>query len=479
MATVLIVDDDTGMTKVLADIVESIGHKPTCAYTLKAGLDEALSNRYDVVILDVMLPDGNGLDALPRIRRSDSSPEVIIVTGVGDADGAELAIKNGAWDYLQKPLSPKNVILALKRVLQYRDEKPSQKPAVALKVDGIVGTSSQTKASFDALARAANSVASVLITGETGTGKELFARAVHINSSRATKNFVVVDCGALPEALIESTLFGHKKGAFTGADKDHDGLIKQADGGTLFLDEVGELPLTLQKAFLRVLQEHRLRPVGGEREVESDFRVVAATNRDLDKMVKKGLFREDLLYRLQAMMIELSPLRQRREDIEELAFYYMRKTCDSYGTETKGFSPDFLEALQAYSWPGNVRELMNTMDAATTKAIYEPTLFCKHLPTHIRIQVTRDSMDLEGKSVPRVVSAKGTAPSGSLPRYREVRDVAVAQATKKYFQDLMSLTQGNIKKACQISGLSRAQLYTLLKKSGVSRFGWPTSPTSS
>jgi two-component system NtrC family response regulator len=335
------------------------------------------------------------------------------------------------------------------------------------------------RACLDSVAQAADSEANVLITGETGTGKELFARAIHENSPRADKNFVVVDCASLPEQLVESALFGHKKGAFTGAEKSASGLIKQADGGTLFLDEVGELTLTLQKAFLRVLQERRFRPVGSNKEVESNFRLEAATNRRLDQMVKKGQFRNDLLYRLQGVNIELPPLRERPEDIEELVVQYMTKICRSYGSEIKGISPDFFEALCAYKWPGNVRELISTLEGAVSEARHEPTLFVKHLPTYIRIHIARASADKRPKDHLIKSSKKSASPLSIPPRYRDFRESVLAEAEKKYLQNLIAFTHGSVKKACQISGLGRTRLYTLMKKNRISRYGWPSSGIAS
>jgi two-component system NtrC family response regulator len=252
LARFLIIDDDEMMCRMLSQAMEREGHHVKTAFTLGAGVKEAHSGAL-------------GLDGLPRIREAVSVPEVIIITGAGDPDGAELAIKSGAWDYIQKPASVKQMTLPLVRALQYRDEKKAEKPRVALKREGIVGSSLEMEKCLDVIAQAANSTGNVLISGETGTGKELFAGAIHANSSRADKSFVIVDFASLPETLVESVLFGHRKSAFTGAGRAHEGLVQQADGGTLFLDEIGELPLSLQKAFLRVLQEHRFRPVGTDR----------------------------------------------------------------------------------------------------------------------------------------------------------------------------------------------------------------------
>jgi two-component system NtrC family response regulator len=469
MAHVLIIDDDEMICDMLSTMVRQMGHEVMCANTLQDGLQESSSGDFDVVFLDVRMPDGSGLDVLPRIREASSSPEVIIITGFGDPDGAELAIKNGAWDYIEKPSSIKAMTLPLIRALQYREEKQARKPPIALNREGIVGNSPQMRASIDLVAQAANSDATVLIAGETGTGKELFAYAIHNNSLRANKSFVVVDCAALPENLVESIIFGHEKGAFTGADRAQDGLIKQAHGGTLFLDEVGELPLTTQSSFLRVLQERRFRSIGGKQEIESDFRLVAATNRDLEAMVKHGQFRKELLFRLRSFTIELPPLREHPEDIKELALYYAAKICERYGTATKGFSPEFFEALDSYDWAGNVRELVNTMERAIAAARQDPILFPKHLPNHIRIDVARASIAKETSA--GVSNEESSGPLRALSNLRDFRENAIAEAEQKYLYDLMSLAGGNIKEACKISGLSRPRLYALLKKYHISRSG--------
>lgn len=420
-------------------------------------------NPYDVILLDVQMPDGSGLDLLPGIRGTRSAPEVIIMTGFGNPDGAELAIENGAWDYIQKSDSPKKIMFSLRRVIQYREGlKGSQGPAVALKLDGIVGKSPPMQACFDDLAQAATSDANVLLTGATGTGKELFAWAIHANSMRSGNNFVVVDCAALPETLVESLLFGHEKGAFTGAEKSRNGLVRQAHKGTLFLDEIGELPLSMQRVFLRVLQEHSFRPVGSKEEIKVDFRMVAATNRNLTRMVQKGLFREDLMYRLKGMVIHLPPLRERKGDMGPLLLYYLSRFCQRHNIGAKGFSVEFLETCSSYNWPGNVRELVNCLETALLAARSAPTLFPMHLPKSIRIQTARNSLNKQ----PLLPKPKGeNLPARKdFPEFREVRQTAIRELEQKYFTDLMSYTEGNAEKARRISGLSRSRFYELLKK---------------
>ena len=317
------------------------------------------------------------------------------------------------------------------------------------------------------MAQGARSNTNVLINGETGTGKELFARAIHENSQRANHNFVIVDCAALPDTLVESVLFGYTRGAFTGADHSQEGLIAQADKGTLFLDEVGELPMSVQKSFLRVLQERIFRPLGSGRESKSDFRLVAATNRNLSELCQKGLFREDLLYRLQSFVIELPPLRDRPEDIKELAIHYMTKLCERNGTGTKGLSPDFMEALLAYYWPGNVRELVNTIDRSLAAAQNEPTLYRKHLPPHIHIYVARSAVTEEPARETPAAKPTETGPetpqtpktANTFPTIREFRE----SMERQYIKDLLQITQNDIGFAVKISGMSKSRIYDLVK----------------
>ncbi|MFW5837153.1 MAG: sigma-54-dependent transcriptional regulator, partial [Desulfovibrionaceae bacterium] len=285
MSRIVIIDDNDLLCETLLDLVDELGHEGDFAKTLAQGMDLIHHQNPDLVLLDVKLPDGNGLEKLPDITSAPSTPEVIILTGVGGDEGAELAIRNGAWDYIQKGSSLESVKLPILRCLEYRREKlQTLSPDRRLDHCGVMGHSPAIRRCLELMGLAAQSDAPVLITGETGAGKELFAQAVHVNSDRASRPLVTVDCAALPETLVESELFGHVRGAFTGADQDRDGLVSQADGGTLFLDEIGDLPLPLQKNFLRVLQEKRFRKLGGKKEISSDFRLVAATNRDLEDM---------------------------------------------------------------------------------------------------------------------------------------------------------------------------------------------------
>jgi two-component system NtrC family response regulator len=465
MKKILIIDDDKAICKVLTKLVNKLGHKAFSEHTLETGMTEALSNPYDVVLLDVHLPDGSGLGFVSEIREAPSAPEVVIVTGLGDEDSAELAIKSGAWDYIQKGDSPQKIILSLLRALQYREEKKKRMPQPNLKREQIIGSSPQLEACLDLLARAAGSEANVLIKGETGTGKELFANAIHLNSSRAHGRFVVVDCAALPATLVESILFGSEKGAFTGADKAKEGLVKQADRGTLFLDEVGELPLIVQKSFLRVLEGRKFLPVGAKKEVTVDFRLIAATNRALEKMVENGQFRRDLLFRLRTHEIELPSLRARKSDIEELTIFYLNALCEGTGKQTKSFSPDFIEALMAYDWPGNVRELFNTLQDVFSAAGNASILSPYDLPTYIRAKLARSSIAASSDRKDRFSSIGLIEEYGpeNIPEIREFREFM----ERKYIERLMQITGGIKKEACRLSGLSRTRLFELIKKHNI------------
>lgn len=464
MAHVLVIDDDRGTCTVLNNLVSEMGHRAACAHNIEEGMRAVSENAYDAVFLDVQLPDGNGLSLLPEIRKSPSGPEVIIMTGFGDPEGAGLAIRNGAWDYQQKPLSPKTLALSLSRVFQYRENLLAlRSQSVAFDRAGIVGEDPTLTNCIEQASVAAGNKANLLITGETGTGKDLFAQAVHRNGPRHPHPFVVVDCAALPENLVEGVLFGHVKGAFTGADGAREGLVKQADGGTLFLDEIGELPLAIQKKFLRVLQEHRFRPVGCGKELKSDFRLIAATHRDLETMVKEGHFRSDLLFRLKALRIDLPPLRLHAADIEPVLNHHLQRLCRQWGQTPKTVSVEYLTTLSHYRWPGNVRELVNAVESSLLAAGQGPVLLPIHLPMEIRIAAAQCSVGPAdpAAAIPMAENKVTTA----IENYK-----AFMQACEKhYLQRLVADTGGQVASALGVSGLSRSKYYSLLKKHQINR----------
>ncbi len=482
MEHMLIIDDDIETCETMESLISRLGYQCDMAHDLQKGLHKLERQTYDVLFLDVRLPDGNGLEILPEIMAKSDPPEVIILTGKGDPDGAELAIKGGVWDYLLKPSSVREIRLTLDRALKYHKEKKTRIEQGKLDFNQVIGKSQGIKASLQLTAKAARSDANVLITGETGTGKELFASTIHTNSKRASGQFVVVDCASLTESLVESTLFGYRKGAFTGAQSDRSGLIKLADDGTLFLDEVGEMPLSIQKVFLRVLQEQHFRPVGGNQEVSSNFRLIAATNRDLDAMVEEGSFRSDLLFRIKTIRIHLPSLRNRTEDIEELLYARMEHLSTKFGLSSKHLGEDFVDTLVRYNWPGNVRELFNILERAMIDAGEENTIYAVHLSRDLRIKVAKSQIQQMTGSEELAETDDPFGNNGGnagvrkighrifedifdspLPSLKEFKGAA----EKVYLGELIRQCDGNIKQILEKSGLSRSHFYLLLKKNGL------------
>lgn len=564
MARVLIIDNDQVFSETLASIVTGLGHRSKQAKSLNEAFSSGRKHDTDIVYLNTQLPDGNGLLAIAQLNAMRGHPEIIVVTGTPTPDGAEKAIRNGAWDYVEKQSSVDRMVLPLIRAIDYRGKRPAKNGVVKLKRSGIIGDSAGIKKCLSLVAEAASSDASALLLGETGVGKEVFARAVHENSLRANGPFVAVDCASMSRTLASSILFGHRKGSFTGADKDREGLVAQSNNGTLFLDEVGELPLAIQKFFLRVLQEHRFRPVGARTENTSDFRLICATNRNLDEMVARGTFRSDLLFRIRTVVMALPPLRDRTDDLPRLIEHYVKQLCGKYGMPAKGISPDLLDLAYEYSWPGNVRELIHTLERAVLAAKDTTKIFSRHLPDHIRINIARAAADkMQSEEIPlhkgafctlseAETSADGyTARLATSPREQTpplivrpdqspkafgiessteatdehnhasptsspaqvdntpaspispqfdtghrthnsentdnplsnsaITDTSVIpdtitpffefrdEAFSQYLQNLMTLADGKVATACQLSGLSRSYLYDLLKKYSVKK----------
>ena len=411
-----------------------------------------------MVLLDVCLPDGSGLEQIHAIKAEPCLPEIIVITGLGDEEGAEHAVRSGVWDYWQKGRSIKDLVLSLGRALAWRSERLAHRHWRTLDLQGLWGKSQAMATCFERIAEASVGDVPVLLLGETGTGKEVVARAIHKNSVRARKPFVVVDCAALTETLVESALFGHDKGAFTGASADRVGLVRQAHEGTLFLDEIGELSGSVQKTFLRVLQEKRVRPVGADREMSSDFRLLAATNRDLKRMVADGTFRDDLYFRLRALEIALPPLRTRADDVLRIAEQIAHETCERLVLPAKSLSPDFSSALTLYPWPGNVRELRQAVECAVVTAGHACTLDPIHLPIQIRIELARSAVKPE-LNLSRIRNYSGCCTLAA------ARDTAIAS----YLSRLIADTEGDIDAACEVADVSRSRLYELLKLHGVPR----------
>ena len=477
MARILIIDDDESVRNSLTRCFAGRGHEILLAASLSAGMELAMTG-VDIIYLDLGLPDGDGKKAIDDLSAIAPFPEIIVITGMGNNYGAQETMASGAWDYITKPASPHIVKASLQSALNYRKDRIANlKIKSAFDECGIIGDSPSMKRAKRLISRAAESEASVLILGETGVGKELVAQAIHANSCRRAGPFVVVDCSNLSESLVESLLYGHAKGAFTGAHTDHKGLVARANGGTLFLDEVGELPPSLQKSFLRVLQEHRFRAVGAAQEQTSDFRLVAATNRDLESMTHSGNFRSDLLFRLRTVEVALPPLRDRDSDVTMLAEHFVARYCERYGQSPKRISPQLGKVLEGYTWPGNVRELGNVMEAAVIEAGDDPAIYPKHLPRNVRMSCLdtpdRGIMgDRVERSAPDTTQGQAPAARDSSPEAAGVSAVPTYEDYKSlrdqdYFTQLMAACDHDIARASQTSGLSVPSIYRHLGLAGI------------
>jgi DNA-binding NtrC family response regulator len=375
---ILVIDDERSIREFLTILLEREGHSVTTAESVDEAKTQLAEGGHDLVICDLKLPDGSGLEVLEEARRRQLSVQFIIITAHTTPQHALESLRAGAAEYVSKPFDVEDLKTIINKLLDRRG-----KPEPEVDVPEFIGSSPPINRLLQLVPRVAATPSSVLITGESGTGKELLAKAIHAASSQASGPFLSINCGALPEGLLESELFGHVRGSFTGAIRDHNGLFAQADSGTVLLDEVGEMTAATQVKLLRVLQERRIRPVGGQREIEVDVRVIAATNRDLQREVQDGRFREDLFYRLNVIHLHLPPLRQRTEDIPELARHFVKGTCERFGLPERRLTADAIHVLQAYSWPGNVRELENIVERTVA---LEPTeiISSGSLPEHLR-----------------------------------------------------------------------------------------------
>jgi len=370
LKSMLVVDDEAGIRETLRVLFSRQGFSVDLASGVKDAEQKISSHFYDVVVSDLSMPDGSGIQVLEAARKRDDSTQVVLITAYAATDQAVQAMRLGAYDYVQKPFQNDALRVTIEKALEKRwilNENRRLRAQVGQIAQSrqIVGKSPTMMRVMQLIAKVAPTKSNVLITGESGTGKEVIAHAIHTQSTRANGPFIVVNCGALPEALMESELFGHEKGAFSGAISQQEGLVRASSKGTLFLDEIGELSLPLQVKLLRVLQEHKVRPVGGQHELPVDARVIAATNRDLESEMRDGKFRQDLFYRLNVIRIHLSPLRERREDIHLLAAHLLQKHAREQA-KALDFSAAALRWLLSYDYPGNVRELENIVERAVT-----------------------------------------------------------------------------------------------------------------
>ncbi len=442
MHSILIVDDESGIRQSLKGVLEDEGYKAAAVESGEACLDLLARKPFDVVLLDVWLPGMDGLDTLEKIRASEDAPEVIMISGHGTIETAVRATKLGAFDFLEKPLSLDRTLILVKNAIEARrlrgENRELKKQVSARSV--IVGDSVPMKALRQQLSLTAPTNSRVLIYGESGTGKELVARALHAGSLRAARPFVEVNCAAIPEELIESELFGHRKGSYTGASEDKRGKFRLADEGTIFLDEVSDMSLRTQAKVLRVLEEQRFEPIGSA-PVQVDVRVLAATNKDLEEEISAGRFREDLFYRLNVIPFYVPPLRERVEDIAQLAGFFLEEFAAAYGRRKKELAPDALEVLESYAWPGNVRELKNLVERLVIMVPGE-RIESRHLPPEI----------FRGRTLP--------TSAGTLQEARE-------RTEREFILSKLEENAWNVTRTAAAIGLERSHLHRKMKALGI------------
>ncbi len=443
--SVLVVEDDAAMRELLVESLADEGYQVLSAQGGRQGVEEVRGNRVDLVVTDLRMPDLDGLDMVRELRTLPAPPDVITITAFGTIDTAIKAMKLGAFDYITKPFEIDQLLISIERALRdraLREEVTRLREVVADRYgfDNIIGRSAAMEEVFELIRRLAPSPVSVLIAGESGTGKELVARALHFNGDRADGPFVPVNCAAIPGNLLESELFGYKRGAFTDAAQDRKGLMVEASGGTLFLDEIGELPQHLQAKLLRVLQEREVKPLGSAQSVPIDIRVLSATNRPLAEMIEGGDFRKDLYYRLNVVQIDIPPLRDRPEDVLPLATHLLAKAAERSQKTIEGISPAAAKLLMGFSWPGNVRELENVVERAVA------------LSSGALIDI--------GDLPPALLES----PSTDLVHVAAARDMTIADLERAYIIRVLDEEDGNKTRAAQRLGLDRKTLYRKLEE---------------
>jgi DNA-binding NtrC family response regulator len=448
--TIMVIDDEPLMRMTIQDALVAEGYKVVTAETGENGLTFFREKQTDMVITDLKLPDMDGIQILREVKTFSPETQVILITAYGSIDSAVTAMKEGASDYLTKPFSIDELLLIIRRILRIREleeENLSLRKKVEERygLEGLVGRSPQMLKIYDLIETVSQTDTTVLVYGESGTGKELVANAIHLRSPRKRNPFVKVNCAALPETLLESELFGHEKGAFTGALKQRKGRFEMADRGTLFLDEIGDISPAVQVKLLRVLQEREFERVGGNETLSVDVRLVCATQRDLKEAIRRGAFREDLYYRLNVVSIHLPPLRERREDIFLLADHFIKKYSEKMGKEITGFSEDAKTLLLRYSFPGNIRELENMIERAIA-LIKGKIIQAEDLPEEVCGGTSRIQTICE--------KVRASKPLGQ----------AVNLFEKEYIQSVLESTKGKKGQAAEILGVSRKTLWEKIKE---------------
>jgi two-component system, NtrC family, response regulator HydG len=452
-ANILVVDDDIGHLTMLQTLITSWGYRVETLMDGEAAVQRVESGPVDLILMDVRMAAMSGIEALKRIKAYNPAIPIIIMTAYSSVSSAVEALKAGAYDYLIKPLDFDALKIGVERAHEHAGLKAENRQLKArlgkgFQAENLIGTSPAMKSMTDMLAMIAPSDATVLVTGESGTGKELIARSIHNNSPRRDKPLVVVNCAAITETLLESELFGHERGAFTGADRRRDGRFQQAHGGTLFLDEIGETSAAMQVKLLRAIQEREIQRVGGQETFHVDVRIIAATNRDLESQVRAGAFREDLFYRLNVVALEVPPLRRRREDIPLLAHHFLSQFAEKNRKTIKGFSPQAMDMLIRYEWPGNVRELENAAERAVILMTGE-YITEKHLPLSI----------VQHAGAAQETSILSTSGADEEPR-------SLDEIEREVILTTLSAMGGNKSEAARRLGITRKTLHNKLKQYG-------------
>ena len=456
---VLVVDDERVVCESVRRVLVDEGYVVETSTSSRKGLEMIERESYDLLLLDIKMPEIDGIEFLREARGISPDTQVIIITGYATIRTAVEAIRLGAFDYLQKPVGPDQLMIAVARALERKHllqltQRLRSELETRHRIGNVICASPGMRKVMQLVEKVAPTSSTVLVSGDTGTGKELIARAIHYNSPRRDAPFVVADCAALTESLLESELFGHVRGSFTGAIKDRKGLVETARGGTLLLDEIGTISPKVQGSLLRLLQEREIRPVGSDDAVRVDVRLIAATNRSLQEMVDAGEFREDLFYRLSVFTIDLPPLRERTQEIPLLTHHFMERFGEEFARGVQGIAPRAMSALEAHDWPGNVRELENVVERAVLLA-EGPTIDVDDLPT-----IIGEGQSHEWESVPSDARALAR-------KKKELRHGAVDRLEKLFVLKALKSSRWNVTRAADAVGMQRPNLHALMRKHGI------------
>lgn len=454
-AHLLIVDDDPITLDLLKEVLTQEGYEVTVALGGGEAIAKGMENPFDIVITDVRMEDKDGMEVLRAFKKHSPETTVVMITAFGSIETAIEAVREGAFDYISKPFKLEEITFAVRRALEQRrllQENRFYRRELLTKYQfkNVIGQTPAMVQVYKTIAKVADTKSTVLLYGESGTGKDLVARSIHYNSPRNQRPFIPVDCASLVENLLETELFGHVRGAFTGAVSAKKGLFEEADGGTIFLDELANISLSMQTKLLRFLQEHEIKRVGGTESLKVDVRIIAATNQPLEPLIQEGKFREDLFYRLNVVILTLPPLRERKEDIPLLANHFVQKFSEEHKKSIGHISPEVLEILTHYPWPGNVRELENTVERSVIFSVH-PIILPEDLPPRLLDAIPERKLEDLKRSYPLVAD-----------KFLSLKDVE-----KNYVLKILQETRGNKKKAAEILGIDRTTLYRILEKEKV------------